>query len=96
MPVDLKEMTTSAQDNVLNVVKISQGYVLEAVKTFVDTVEKFTPDMPMPAMPLLDKLPVPTEAMSMWFGFAEKLFEAQKAFALSLVETLTPKMPAKS
>jgi hypothetical protein len=94
MATDLKELTTAAQENILSVMKMTQTSMLEAVKTVVDTVDKFTPDFPIPAIPGLDMLPSPTEGLTMTFSFAEKILENQKEFASSLVAALSP-APAK-
>ena len=94
MATDLKDLTQAAQDNILSVVKLSQTSVLEAVKSVVDTVERFTPDLPIPAVPMVDQLPSPAEGLAISFGFAEKLLEAQKEFAHSLIEIVTPSSPA--
>ena len=94
MATDLKDLTQAAQDNILSVIKMSQTSVLEAVKSVVDTVEKFTPDVPMPAVPLIDQLPSPAESLAIGFGFAEQLLDTQKQFAHSLIEIMTPSAPA--
>jgi hypothetical protein len=96
MATDLKDLTQAAQDNILSVIKMSQSSVLETVKSVVDTVEKFTPDVPMPALPLIDQLPSPAEGLAIGFGFAEKLLETQKDFAHSLIEIMTPSPAAKA
>jgi hypothetical protein len=90
MATDLKELTTAAQENVLSVIKMTQTSMVEAVKTVVDTVDKFTPDFPIPSVPGLDLLPSPTEGLTMTFSFAEKLLENQKDFASSLIAALSP------
>jgi hypothetical protein len=95
MATDLKELSTAAQDNILSVMKMTQTSVLEVVKTMVDTVEKFTPDLPVPSIPGLDMLPSPTEGLAMSFGFAEKILENQKEFASSLIAAVSPS-PVKS
>jgi len=68
MATDLKDLTQAAQDNVLSVIKMSQASVLEAVKSTVDAFARFTPDLPMPAMPLIDQLPSPTARPSVGDG----------------------------
>ena len=94
MATDIKELTAAAQDNVLSVLKITQTSVIEAVKTMVDTIEKFTPDVPVPSIPGLESLPTPTEGLSISFAFAEKILENQKEFASSLLAAVSP-VPAK-
>ena len=95
MATDLKELTGAAQDNILSVMKMTQTSVIEAVKTMVDTIEKFTPDLPIPSMPGIDLLPSPTEGLTMTFSFAEKILENQKDFAASLLAIMSPS-PAKT
>jgi hypothetical protein len=95
MATDMKELSTAAQDNVLSVLKMTQTSVIEAVKTMVDTIEKFTPDLPIPTIPGLDALPSPTEGLAITFAFAEKLLENQKEFASSLLAAVGP-VPAKA
>lgn len=94
MAVDIKDLTMTAQDKMFGVMKLSQGYVLEAVKTITDTVEKYAPDMPMPSIPGVDKLPSPADAVTMGFDFAGTMMANQKAFALSLIDAMTPKAKA--
>ena len=94
MATDLKDLTQAAQDNILSVIKMSQTSVLEAVKSVVDTVDRFTPDVPVPSLPLLDQLPSPSEGLAIGFGFAEKLLESQKEFAQSLMSIMTPSAAA--
>jgi hypothetical protein len=96
MASDLKDLTQAAQDNVLSMIKMSQTSVLEAVKSVVDTAGRFTPDLPVPAVPMLDQVPSPAEGLAIGFGFAEKLLETQKDFAHSLLEIMTPSAPAKA
>jgi hypothetical protein len=90
---DVKELSTATQDNILSVMKMSQTATLEAVRNWIDTVDRFTPDLPIPTMPGLDKLPTPAEGMSMGFGFAEKLLDNQKEFATSLLAAVMPPAP---
>jgi hypothetical protein len=44
------------QDELLKVIRTSQESVVEAVKTWVDTVKAVTPKVPSPQLPLADKL----------------------------------------
>lgn len=90
MATVLKDLTQAAQDNILSVIKLSQTSVLEAAKSFVDTVERFTPDVPVPALPVVDLLPSPSEGLALSFGFAEKVLETQKEFAQALLAIVTP------
>src|SRR5262245_60540274 len=94
MAADLKDLSSAAQDNFLSVLKMTQTSVIESVKTMVDAVDRFTPDFPLPSLPLLDKLPSPSEGMAMSFAFAEKLLENQKEFAESLLSAVRPAVAA--
>jgi hypothetical protein len=88
MATDLKDLNLAAQDNILSVIKMTQTSVVEAVKTMVDTVDRFTPDLPLPSVPMLDKLPSPSESVAIGFAFAERLLENQREFAESLLSAV--------
>ena len=51
--------TQDLQDEFLNTIRKSQESVIDAIKTWVETVQSMTPKMPSVDMPLADKLPKP-------------------------------------
>ena len=78
------------QDELLKVIRTSQETVVEAVKTWVDTVKAVTPKVPAAQLPLADKLPKPEDVVANAYDFAEKLLAGQRKFAEDVVKALTP------
>ena len=76
------------QDELLKVIRTSQETVVEAVKTWVETVRAVTPKVP--AVPLADKLPKPQDVVASGYDFAEKLLSGQRQFAEDLVKATAP------
>jgi hypothetical protein len=85
--------TKEVQDEFLNAIRKSQETVIEAVRTWVDTVQSVTPKASSAQMPLADKLPKPEEVVASAYDFAEKLLSTQRQFAEELLKATTPLMP---
>ena len=86
--------TKEVQDEFLNAIRKSQETVVEAVKTWADTVRSVTPKARPVQMPLADKLPKPEEVVANAYDFAEKLLASQRQFAEELLKATTPLMPS--
>ena len=80
------------QDEFLNVIRASQEAVVEAVKTWVDTVRAVTPKVPFAQVPLVAKLPKPENVVTSAYDFAEKLLSNQRQFAVELAKATAPLM----
>ena len=80
--------TQDLQEEFLNVIRTSQETVVEAVKTWVDTVKTVTPKVSSIQMPLADRLPKPEEVVASAYDFAEKLLAGQRKFAEDMVKAL--------
>ena len=85
--------TKELQDEFLNAIRKSQETIVEAVKTWADTVQSVTPKARPVQMPLADKLPKPEEVVANAYDFAEKLLASQRQFAEELLKATTPLMP---
>ena len=81
------------QDELLKVIRTSQETVVEAVKTWVETVKAVTPKVPAAQVPLADKLPKPHDIVANAYDFAEKLLSSQRQFAQELVQATAPLRP---
>ena len=82
------------QNEVLNTVRKSQETVIDAIKTWVETVQSITPKIPVADMPFADKLPKPEEVVASAYDFAEQLLASQRKFAeevLKATSALTPR-----
>jgi hypothetical protein len=85
--------TQDLQNEVLNTVRKSQESVIDALKTWVETVQSITPKVPAVDMPFADKLPKPEEIVASAYDFAEQLLASQRKFAeevLKATSALTP------
>ena len=85
--------TQDLQNEVLNTVRKSQETVIDALKTWVETVRSITPKVPAVDMPFADKLPKPEEVVASAYDFAEQLLASQRKFAeevLKATSALTP------
>lgn len=85
--------TQDLQNEVLITVRKSQESVIDALKTWVETVQSITPKVPAVDMPFADKLPKPEEVVASAYDFAEQLLASQRRFAeevLKATSSLTP------
>ena len=85
--------TQDLQNEVLNTVRKSQETVIDALKTWVETVQSITPKVPAVDMPFADQLPKPEEVVASAYDFAEQLLASQRKFAeevLKATSALTP------
>jgi len=85
--------TQDLQNEVLNTVRKSQETVIDALKTWVETVQSITPKIPAVDLPFADKLPKPEEVVASAYDFAEQLLASQRKFAeevLKATSALTP------
>ena len=85
--------TQDLQNEVLNTVRKSQESVIDAIKTWVETVQSITPKVPSVQVPGADKLPKPEELVASAYDFAEQLLAGQRKFAeevLKATSALTP------
>jgi len=73
--------TQAVQNEVLNTVSKSQEAVVDAIKTWVETVQSITPKIPAMDLPFADKLPKPEEVVASAYDFAEQLLASQRKFA---------------
>lgn len=68
--------TTATQDQIIGAIRTSQEATVEAYRSWAKTFTTVTPSMFEAFPPKFDN----------FFGFAEKLYTAQRDFSLSLVE----------
>jgi hypothetical protein len=86
--------TQAVQNEVLNTVRKSQEAVIDAIKTWVETVQSITPKIPAVDVPFADKLPKPEEVVASAYDFAEQLLASQRKFAEEVVKATASLMPA--
>jgi hypothetical protein len=85
--------TRAMQNEVLNTVRKSQEAVIDAIKTWVETVQSITPKVPAVEIPGADKLPKPEEVVASAYDFAEQLLASQRKFAEEVLKATGSLMP---
>jgi hypothetical protein len=74
------------QDEILKNVQKSQEAVIDATKSWTDTVPSITPKLPAADLPLADKLPKPEDLVANAYDFAEQLLASQRKFAQDMLK----------
>ena len=85
--------TQDLQNEVLNTVRKSQETVIDAIKTWVETVQSITPKVPSVQVPFADRLPKPEEVVANAYDFAEQLLASQRKFAEEVLKATGSLMP---
>ena len=86
--------TQDLQEEFLSTVRKSQETVIDAIKTWVETVQSITPKVPSVQVPGADKLPKPEELVASAYDFAEQLLTGQRKFAEEVIKATTSLLPA--
>ena len=90
---ETRNVGQEVQAEILKTVRRSQEAVIEAIKTWADTVRSIAPPMPEVSLPFSDKLPKPEELVGNAYDFAEKLLASQRKFAEDVLHATTPLLP---
>jgi hypothetical protein len=86
MPQLPKEFLTAARKG--------QEYALDAMKTWVETVQSVIPGIPTVQIPFANRLPKPEAILTSAYDFAGQLLASQRHFAEELLKATEPLMPA--
>ena len=93
---EIRNMGQEVQAEILKTVRRSQDAVMDAIRTWADTVRTITPPMPELSLPLRDKLPKPEELVGNAYDFAEKLLASQRKFAEDVLRVTASVLPGSS
>ncbi|HTS99442.1 MAG TPA: hypothetical protein VMI33_22765 [Streptosporangiaceae bacterium] len=93
---ETRNVGQEVQAEILKTVRRSQEAVIEAIKTWADTVRTITPPLPEMNLPFTDKLPKPEELVANAYDFAEKLLAGQRKFAEDVLHATAPLLPGSS
>ena len=85
--------TQEIQDEFLNTIRKSQETVIDAIKSWVESVQSITPKIPSVQVPGADKLPKPEEVVASAYDFAEQLLASQRKFAEEVLKTTSALLP---
>jgi hypothetical protein len=87
---DTRNLSKDVQDQILDTIRKSQETVVDAIKTWADSIQAITPSLPTPSVPFADKLPKPGELVSSAYDFAEQLLASQRKFAEDVIAATSP------
>jgi len=85
--------TQDLQNEILSTVRKSQESVVDAIKTWVETVQSITPKVPAVDIPFTDQLPKPEEVVASAYDFAEQLLASQRRFAEEVIKATSALTP---
>ncbi len=89
-------VTQEVQEQILGTIRKSQEITLDAIKTWVETVQSITPSIPSVSLPFADQLPNAHEALARGYDFAEQILTNQRKFADEVLEVASPLLPGES
>jgi hypothetical protein len=85
--------TQDIQEEFLSTIRKSQETVIDALKSWVESVQSITPKIPSVPMPGADQLPKPEEVVASAYDFAEQLLASQRKFAEEVLKATTSLLP---
>jgi hypothetical protein len=85
--------TQELQQEFLSTIRKGQETVVDALKTWVETVQSVVPKVPTVQIPLADRLPKPEELVANAYDFAEQLLASQRRFAEDVLKATSPLLP---
>ncbi len=85
--------TQDLQNEILSTVRKSQETVVDAIRTWVETVQSITPKVPAVDIPFAGKLPKPEEVVASAYDFAEQLLAGQRRFAEEVIKATSALTP---
>jgi hypothetical protein len=89
---------TTAQDvqeQIFSTIRKGQEVTLDALKTWVESVQSVTAKIPSVDLPFADRLPKPHDVVASTYSFAEQLLSIQKKFADEVLEVTSPLIPGE-
>lgn len=84
------------QGQILETIRQSQDAVTDAIRTWANAIHSIAPALPIPSVPLVDKLPKPGDLVANAYDFAEQLLAAQRKFAEDVLQAAAPVLAAKA
>ena len=90
--------TQDMQEQFLSTIRKGQEMTIDALKTWVETVQSLTqslPSIPSVSLPLADRLPNPHEVVASGYNFAEQILTNQRKFTDEVLEVASPLLPGE-
>jgi hypothetical protein len=91
-------ITQDVQEQFLSTIRKGQEMTIDALKTWVETVQSVTqslPSIPSVSLPLADRLPNPHEVVARGYDFAEQILTSQRKFTDEVLEVASPLLPGE-
>ena len=91
-------ITQDVQEQFLSTIRKGQEMTIDALKTWVETVQSVTqslPSIPSVSLPLADRLPNPHEVVARGYDFAEEILTNQRKFADEVLAVASPLLPGE-
>ena len=85
--------TQDLQNELLSTVRKGQESVIDAIRTWVETVQSIPPKIPAVDVPFAGKLPKPEEVVASAYDFAEQLLASQRRFAEEVIKATSALTP---
>jgi len=85
--------TQDLQNEILSTVRKGQESVVDAIRTWVETVQSITPKVPAVDIPFADQLPKLEEVVASVYDFAEQFLASQRRFAEEVVKATSALTP---
>jgi ABC-type transporter Mla subunit MlaD len=87
--------TRELEEGFLSATRKSQELVLEALKTWVDTVQAVTPKVPSVQIPFADRMPKADDVVADTYDFIAQILASQRKFAEEVVKTTSVLLPSE-
>ena len=81
---------STAQDEILKLVRTSQDTLVDALQAWTATVQAVTPTFPKLNLPYADLLPNPETLVNGAYDFAEQMLSTQRKFANDVLQVAAP------
>ena len=91
-------ITQDVQEKFLSTIRKGQEMTIDALKSWVETVQSVTqslPSIPTVSLPLADRLPNPHEVVARGYDFAEEILTNQRKFADEVLAVASPLLPGE-
>jgi hypothetical protein len=91
-------VTQDIQEQILSTIRKSQEMTIEALKTWVETVQSVTqslPSIPSVSLPGADRLPNPHQVVARGYDFVEQFLTNQRKFTDEVLEVASPLLPGE-
>jgi hypothetical protein len=87
--------TQDVQEQIFSTIRKGQEVTLDALKTWVESVQSVTAKIPSVDIPFADRLPKPSDVLASTYSFAEQMLSNQKKFADEVLEVTSPLLPGE-